>query len=350
MSNNSTVYQGMALSRFCLQISILLKSAVPLSDGLEAMAEDAGSEGERRRLLAMAEQLREGEPLSSVLAESGAFPDYMIQTARLGETTGSMDICMESLAAHYEQEYYLSENVRRAITYPAMMVVMLLVILFVLFSRVMPVFTGVYESLGASIPAAAAAAMEFGTIFSGAALVLAAAAAVVMIFAALSGRMGAQPAWIRSLYRAIENRSAVARAASLRRICSAVSLSIKSGLRTEEGIHMAMDLIQNEALKKELAAVEAETAAGSDFYEAVKKTSIFTGFDLQMLRTGSRAGQLDSVLDSLAEDYAQKSQDAVERMISMVEPAVVAVLAVAVGLVLLAVMLPLAGILSTIGV
>lgn len=113
---------------------------------------------------------------------------------------------------------------------------------------------------------------------------------------------------------------------------------------------MAMDLIQNEALKKELAAVEAETAAGSDFYEAVKKTSIFTGFDLQMLRTGSRAGQLDSVLDSLAEDYAQKSQDAVERMISMVEPAVVAVLAVAVGLVLLAVMLPLAGILSTIGV
>ena len=133
------------------------------------MAEDAGSEGERKRLLAMAEQLREGEPLSSVLAESGTFPDYVIQTARLGETTGSMDICMESLAAHYEQEYYLSENVRRAITYPAMMVVMLLVILFVLFSRVMPVFTGVYESLGASIPAAAAAAMEFGTIFSGAA-------------------------------------------------------------------------------------------------------------------------------------------------------------------------------------
>ena len=68
------------------------------------------------------------------------------------------------------------------------------------------------------------------------------------------------------------------------------------------------------------------------------------------LRTGSRAGQLDTVLDSLSDDYAQKSQDSIERMISMLEPAVVAVLAVAVGLVLLAVMLPLAGILTTIGV
>ena len=69
-----------------------------------------------------------------------------------------------------------------------------------------------------------------------------------------------------------------------------------------------------------------------------------------MLRTGSRAGQLDTVLDSLSDDYAQKSHDSIERMISTLEPAVVAVLAVAVGLVLLAVMLPLAGILTTIGV
>ena len=142
----------------------------------------------------------------------------------------------------------------------------------------------------------------------------------------------------------------MAKAASLRRLCSAVSLSMKSGLRTEEGIDIAAGLVQSESLAKKLQAVREDVASGSDFYEAVKKTDIFTGFDLQMLRTGSRAGQLDTVLDSLAGDYAQKSQDSIEKMISMLEPAVVAVLAVAVGLVLLAVMLPLAGILSTIGV
>lgn len=350
MSKKQTTYQGLVLSRFCMQLSILLRSAVPLYEGLEAMAEDGENEGEKQRLLAISEQLRMGEPLSAALKETGAFPDYVIHMTRLGETTGNLDVCMESLAGHYEQEYYLSENLRKAITYPSMMVVMLLVILFVLFSKVMPVFTGVYESLGTSVPAAAQAAMEFGTVFSGAALILATIAALVMGFAALSGRFGRQPAFIQAIYGSIRNRSRVARAAALRRLCAALSLSMKSGLRTEEGLDIASGLVQNEGLKEQIQAVRADIASGSDFYEAVKKNRIFTGFDLQMIRTGSRAGQLDTVLDSLAEDYAQKSQDSIERMISMLEPAVVAVLAVAVGLVLLAVMLPLAGILSTIGV
>lgn len=350
MSKNRSTYEGLVLSRFCMQLSILLRSAVPLYEGMEAMAEDGENEDERKRLLSISEQLRMGEPLSAALEETGAFPAYVIHMTRLGETTGNLDVCMESLARHYEQEYYLSENLRKAITYPSMMVVMLLVILFVLFSKVMPVFTGVYESLGTSIPAAAQAAMEFGTVFSGAALILAAVAAAAMAFAALSGRFGRQPAFIRTIYRSIRNRSRVARAAALRRLCSCVSLSMKSGLRTEEGLDMAASLVQNEILKEKILTVREDIAGGSDFYEAMKKTDIFSGFDLQMIRTGSRAGQLDTVLDSLAEDYAQKSQDSIEKMISMLEPAVVAVLAVAVGLVLLAVMLPLAGILTTIGV
>ena len=350
MSKKTSVCQGLALSRFCMQVSILLKSAVPLYEGMEAMAEDGTNEDEKKLFLSMAEKLRMGETFGTVLQETGEFPEYMVSMVRLGETTGNLDVCLESLADHYEQEYYLSENLRRAVTYPAMMAVMLLVILFVLFSRVLPVFTGVYESLGTSIPAAAQTAMEIGTVLSGAALILSAAAAVVIAAAFLADRLGRQPAWVRSIYRIFENRSSVAKAASLRRICSAVSLSIKSGLRTEEGLDMAISLVENASLKSSLQTVRDDVASGSDFYSAVKKTDIFTGFDLQMLRTGSRAGQLDTMLDSLASDYAQKSQDAVERMISMLEPAVVVVLAAAVGLVLLAVMLPLAGILSTIGV
>ena len=138
---------------------------------------------------------------------------YAIHMTKLGEATGNLDVCMERLADHYEKEYYLAENLRKAVTYPSIMAVMLLVILFVLFSKVMPVFTGVYESLGTSIPPAAQAAMEFGTVFSGAALVLAAVCAVVMAVAAVSARSGSQPAFIRSMYRTFQNRSAVARAA-----------------------------------------------------------------------------------------------------------------------------------------
>lgn len=350
MAKKPTAYHGLVLSRFCMQMSILQKSGVPLSEGLEAMAEEEKSPEQREMLLSMAEKLRMGDPLSDTLKEAGAFPRYVVQMARLGESTGTLDVCMENLAQHYEQEYVLSENLRKAVTYPFIMVVMLLVILFVLFSKVMPVFSGVYESLGTALPPAAQQAIGFGSVFSGAALILALAGAVFTIAAGAASRIGKEPALIRALYAQFNKRSSIARAAALRRLCSALSLSMKSGLRTEEGLDLAASLVANDALRQSIEAAKKEVEGGSDFYTAVKKEDIFSGFDLQMLKIGSRSGQLDQVLDSLSGDYARRSVDLIERMIALFEPAVVAVLAVVVGMVLLSVMLPLAGILSTIGV
>ena len=94
--------------------------------------------------------------------------------ARLGQQTGTLDQMMKSLSDYYEKEARLLKAVKNAATYPAMMILMLLVVLFVLFTKVMPVFSRVYEQLGASLPPAAAAAIRLGGILSGAALVLAA--------------------------------------------------------------------------------------------------------------------------------------------------------------------------------
>lgn len=170
----SVPFTGLSLSGFCMQISILLKSAVPLYEGLSVMAEDASSPREKEILIAMSDKLRMGFPFSEAAAEAGCFPAYVTQMTVLGERTGTLDETMEHLSRFYEKEYRLGENLRRAVTYPAVMIVMLLVILFILFTRVMPIFSGVYEQLGTSIPEAAQAAIRFGGILSGAALIFAA--------------------------------------------------------------------------------------------------------------------------------------------------------------------------------
>lgn len=158
----SVPFTGLSLSGFCMQISILLKSAVPLYEGLSVMAEDASSPREKEILTAMSDKLRMGFPFSEAVSEAGCFPAYVTQMTVLGERTGTLDETMEHLSRFYEREYRLGENLRRAVTYPAIMIVMLLVILFILFTRVMPIFSGVYEQLGTSIPDAAQAAIQFG--------------------------------------------------------------------------------------------------------------------------------------------------------------------------------------------
>ena len=148
MSRNESPFSGLALSGFCMQISILLKSAVPLFEGLKVMSEDAPDPREKEILEEMSKKLRMGVPFHQAVKESESFPSYVENMVMLGERTGLLDSTMERLAHYYEKEYYLAENLRKAVTYPAMMIFMLLIILFILFTKVMPVFSGVYEQLG----------------------------------------------------------------------------------------------------------------------------------------------------------------------------------------------------------
>ena len=103
----SVPFTGLSLSGFCMQISILLKSAVPLYEGLSVMAEDASSPREKEILTAMSDKLRMGFPFSEAVSEAGCFPAYVTQMTVLGERTGTLDETMEHLSRFYEREYRL---------------------------------------------------------------------------------------------------------------------------------------------------------------------------------------------------------------------------------------------------
>lgn len=349
MNSKSQVFTGLSLSGFCMQISILLQSAVPLYEGLSVMAEDSENPQEKELLNSMSDQIRMGIPFSKAVEDAGCFPSYVVHMTVLGERTGSLDVTMERLADYYEKEYYLAENLRKALTYPAMMILMLLVILFVLFTKVMPIFSGVYEQLGTSIPPAAAAAISLGGILSGAALAVAALLLVICLVLCIMGRHGKQSAWADSILRAIKTRSKIAHASAARRFCSVMAMTFQCGMDVTEGFHLAEDLVEHPVMKTQIIRSKELLTSGSSFYEAVKDSGLFTGFELQLVRVGGRAGQLDHILSGLADDYDKKASESLESMIAKLEPTIVSILAVAVGLVLLSVMLPLAGVLSTIG-
>lgn len=95
----------------------------------------------------MGEDVELGDPFFESLERTGAFPPYVVRMAKLGQQSGTLDQMMESLADYYEKEYYMMKNIRNAITYPVMMVGMLLIVLFVLFTRVMPVLIRYTHSL-----------------------------------------------------------------------------------------------------------------------------------------------------------------------------------------------------------
>lgn len=340
------VYSGRELSAFCLQISILLKAAVPLDEGLYLMAEDAPTEEEKKLLHTMGEDVELGDPFFESLERTGAFPPYVVRMAKLGQQSGTLDQMMESLADYYEKEYYMMKNIRNAITYPVMMVGMLLIVLFVLFTRVMPVFEQVYAQLGVQMSPLSQAASRLGGILSGAALVVFVLLAVAVLIAAIAAGAGKELTIAHKLMERLKRNSKTALAAAGRRFTAVLALTIRSGMELDKGMELARELVDNGKVAEKIDVCSEKLQLGEGYYEAMKESGLFSSFHIQLIKVGVRSGKMDEVLQEISDDYEQQADASIDAMVARLEPTLVAVLAVAVGLILLSVMLPLAGILA----
>lgn len=343
------VYSGRELSAFCLQISILLKAAVPLDEGLYLMAEDAQTEEEKKLLHTMGEDVELGDPFFESLERTGAFPPYVVRMAKLGQQSGTLDQMMESLADYYEKEYYMMKNIRNAITYPVMMVGMLLIVLFVLFTRVMPVFEQVYAQLGVQMSPLSQAASRLGGILSGAALVVFVLLAVAVLIAAIAAGAGKELTIAHKLMERLKRNSKTALAAAGRRFTAVLALTIRSGMELDKGMELARELVDNGTVAEKIDICSEKLQLGEGYYEAMKESGLFSSFHIQLIKVGVRSGKMDEVLQEISDDYEQQADTSIDAMVARLEPTLVAVLAVAVGLILLSVMLPLAGILAGVG-
>lgn len=343
------LYSERELSAFCLQISLLLKAAVPLYEGLLIMSEDAATEEEKKLLKDLSEEVELGEPFFSALEQTQKFPPYVVRMAKLGHQTGTLDQIMEELSVYYEKEYIMMKNIRNAITYPVMMAAMLLVVLFVLFTKVMPVFEQVYVQLGVQLSPVSMAASRFGGIFSGAALAVFVLAAIVMAAASLAAGAGRRVHWLENMKERFKERNRTALAVAGRRFASVLALTLKCGMELEKGMELARELVDNNKVAGMIGACMEKLEIGESYETAMKESGMFSGFHIQMIKVGTRSGHLDEVMKSIAEDYEQQADASIDQMIARLEPTMVAVLAVVVGLILLSVMLPLAGVLAGIG-
>lgn len=240
----SGIYSAGNLSAFCLQISLLLSAAVPLEEGLSVMAEDARTLQEKKLLQELAEDVELGEPLFAALERTGEFPPYVVKMAKLGHQTGTLDQIMKDLSVYYEKEFQLMRSIQNALTYPVMMIFMLLTVLFVLFTKVMPIFEGVYEQLGAQMSPLSRTAIRLGGIFSGGALVLSGAAAAAALAVWTASRFGKTFRLVEKMTQSLKRKSRLALSVAGRRFTAVLALTLRSGMELEKGMELAGELVK----------------------------------------------------------------------------------------------------------
>lgn len=337
------------LISFCSRLALILRSGISSLEGLSLMAEDL-PEGDGRQILeTVSAELENTGYLYLALQAAEVFPPYMCSMTEIGEQTGRLDNVMEALAEHYRKEETLSKNIKSAVTYPLVMIGIMLVVIGVLILEVMPVFQQVFELLGAEMTGVSEVVLGLGNSLRDHAAVF----LVLILSAAAIGSYAAFTRNGRRMARSFSFRFFATKRISERLACShfanGMHLCLSSGLDIDQSLEMTEQLVEHPVVRARISELRRITAEGGSFAEAAADTRLFSGIAARMLSIGFRTGATAEVMKQISDRYNEETEERINSIIEKLEPTLVAVLSIAAGMILLSVMLPLMGIMSNIG-
>ena len=346
---SSKILSGPYLSSFCMELSLVMKAGISLGEGLSMLKEDETDKQRLEMLTKLFEQVDSGVSLHSAMEESQSFPKYVVDMIEIGEKTGRTEAVLKALSEHYDRQEQISRSIKNAVVYPAVLMLMLLLVIIILITRVLPIFNDVFNQLGTQMSPVAISIMNFGNALSKYSFIIFGVIAVIAIIAFVISLVPNLRAKAVSTYNKMTASRGISKKIASARFASAMAMTLASGLDTDESLDMVERITDNSSMKAKIDNCRKLMAESEPFDDAISKSGIFTSLYCRMLSVGFKTGTADTVMSEIARRSEADVDENIERVINRVEPALVIVMSLIVGLILLSVMLPLMGIMSTIG-
>lgn len=336
-------------ARICRGLGVLLHAGIPLAEGVFLLAQEE-TEVLSPVLTSLGNSMDAGASLAEAMEASAAFPAHVCGMVRIGQESGRMEESLETLAEFYEERCRTSRRIKSALSYPGMILLLMLAVIVVLLTKVLPVFEEVYVSLGSSMTGAAGGLLQLGAALEAGlpvlGVVLALLAGLVLLYTRHPGFREKLSAGLRSRF----GDRGVLRKFNNARFARAMAMGMGSGLPMEEALELAQKLLSDvPGAAKRCASCAEAMKQGADLSEAMAAGELLPPAQSRMLLLGLRGGSADRVMADIAGRLLEDAEESLEEAVSRIEPAMVMVSSLLVGLILLTVMLPLVDIMSTIG-
>lgn len=335
------------LMLFFENLGILLASGIALDDCLKLMAEDSRSERERRMIEAIRGKLGDSFYLHTALEELNVFPEYAVSMVRVGEHSGNLDQICQSLASYYEQENHRSAQIRGAIINPFILVCIMTVVIAFLVNAILPVFSSVYAQMGMDINenSMVQIALNVGQIAMYVMLVLMCVCLLGFIFYLTKPGKNFF-AWVAQ--HSIFTRK-FHRETDLARFTSTFGMLINSGAEVTVAMELSTNVCENTVIRNKLRECTRRMQAGEPLGVVLTESGIFNPSHNGIIRSAVRAGSTPRVMAKLADLYEDSTTRTLNAFLTVIEPLLIGILSLIIGVILICVMLPLIGILSSIG-
>lgn len=340
------------VSVFCEGMAMMLAAGIQVDEALSLLDVRRGN----ARLSGVCDEayhaVISGCGLAAAMRRTGAFPRHAVDMVAVGERTGRLEQTLRRLTTYYDEESRMFAKVRTAVGYPAALLCVMAVIVAFTLWVVLPVFIQVYEGLAGSLTSGSSLSIAASVAIGWVALIVTLAGAAATMTAVVASRTPRGNALlIKALERLPLTRDAMERLA-LSRFTLALSTYIASGVNDDVALAESIKTVEHPRVRahaeKALRLMEdPDRACGLS--AAIAESELLDALYARMIVIGARTGSVENVLAGLGETFFNEAADRIDRVIDSVEPLLAALLTIAVGATLISVMLPLIGIMGSIG-
>lgn len=337
------------IASFCGQAAMLLQAGITPADGMHILLTDSKTNTAREILTTIRDVCRQGNSFAKALKKTNVFPDYVIHMIALGEESGHLDDVMQSLSDYYDREQTIAESVRNAVRYPFIMIAVMMLVIFVLLGKVMPIFNQVFIQLGSEMTGISATLLQLGNTLNRYSLVVVAVLVILVVLYLFATKTKVGRKISKKFFSVFPLTRGFYDKLAAGRFANGMALTISSGMDTFSSLDMVSEIVQHKGMQAKISECKKAIKAGANLSEALSGSGIFSNLYARMISIGFKTGSIDIVMQKIADNYDRETEKKIHSIISILEPTLVIFLSVIVGLVLLSVIFPLMGIMSSIG-
>ena len=330
------------LAVFCKQFSAVLNAGVTIISALEMMSEQLENKTLKRALQEAQSYVQKGGTLADAFKlNPKVFPPIMINMTAAGEMSGNLEICFDRLTTHFETANALHSKVKGAVTYPIVILIVVAAVVAVLLVGVIPQFSQMFDDLGSELPAATQMLVNLSNFLQHKWYILVIIVAAIVFGLKAFGKT--EPGSLMYVKIGIKfplfgNLTIKSAAATFSRTMATL---MASGISLIDAVEQVAKMINNRIIREALLDAKTQIAKGVPLSKPLRDCGIFPPMLPQMTKIGEETGNIEDMMDKVADYYEMEVNDATDALTAAMEPLIIVIMGVVVGGIVMAIYSPM---------
>lgn len=329
------------LALFCRQFHTMLNAGITIIAAMEILKGQTKNKTLHSGLDIIYDEIQKGSTLSEAMVKTSVFPELLTSMVEAGELSGSLDTIMHRMARHYEKETKINNKIKSAMTYPVILGVLTILVVFFLLVFVLPKFIGLFTIADKELPALTRIVVGASNFLSRYYIfvLIGIIAVIILIIRYFKSKRGKYVLDKTLLKIPLVNSNMIKITTS--RFSRTLATLLSAGVPLIQAIESSARIVGNSYMEKKILLVKDDLRKGIELSELLSGIGIFPQMVISMMKIGEESGDLDTILDKTSDYYDDEVENSLQRLVALIEPLMIIVMAIIISVVAGAMLLPI---------